>query len=59
VAADLTSILELAAFGIGVHHAGLETEDRKSIERLYLDKTLRVLVATSVCRGLTSDRWLC
>ncbi|KAF6764008.1 Sec63 Brl domain-containing protein [Ephemerocybe angulata] len=41
---------ELAAFaatGVGVHHAGLETEDRKLTEKLYRDKTLRVLVATS------------
>ena len=39
--------------GIAVHHAGLSMDDRKAVEELYLQKTLRVLVATSV--RLTSD----
>ncbi|KAF8844441.1 P-loop containing nucleoside triphosphate hydrolase protein [Paxillus ammoniavirescens] len=38
----------LVAVGIAVHHAGLEADDRKAVEELYLQKTLRVLVATSV-----------
>ncbi|CAA7271574.1 unnamed protein product [Cyclocybe aegerita] len=38
---------ELAAVGIGVHHAGLTLDDRRSTEQLYLKKVLRVLVATS------------
>ncbi|KAF8798145.1 P-loop containing nucleoside triphosphate hydrolase protein [Phlegmacium glaucopus] len=38
---------ELAAFGIGVHHAGLSMEDRRATEDLYLKKVIRVLVATS------------
>ncbi|KAG2146850.1 Sec63 Brl domain-containing protein [Suillus bovinus] len=37
----------LAALGIGVHHAGLTIDDRKTIEDLYLRKVLRVLLATS------------
>lgn len=40
--------LGLAAFGIGVHHAGLSMDDRRATEDLYLKKVIRVLVATSV-----------
>jgi hypothetical protein len=40
--------LELATFGIGVHHAGLSMDDRRATEDLYLAKVIRVLVATSV-----------
>lgn len=39
---------ELATYGIGVHHAGLGLEDRRSVEELFLGGTIRVLVATSV-----------
>ncbi|KAK1236425.1 ATP-dependent DNA helicase MER3, partial [Marasmius sp. AFHP31] len=38
---------ELAAFGIGVHHAGLTLDDRRAMEELYLKKALRIMVATS------------
>ncbi|KAF7363796.1 ATP-dependent DNA helicase MER3 [Mycena sanguinolenta] len=38
---------ELAAFGIGVHHAGLTIDDRRAVEDLYLKGILRVVVATS------------
>ncbi|KAK7038046.1 ATP-dependent DNA helicase MER3 [Favolaschia claudopus] len=38
---------ELVAFGIGVHHAGLTIDDRRSVEDLYLKGALRVVVATS------------
>lgn len=34
--------------GIGVHHAGLTLDDRQAIERLYVGKVLRILIATSV-----------
>ncbi|KAF9227710.1 P-loop containing nucleoside triphosphate hydrolase protein [Gyrodon lividus] len=37
----------LVTIGIAVHHAGLDADDRKAVEELYLQKTLRVLVATS------------
>ncbi|RXW22344.1 hypothetical protein EST38_g3524 [Candolleomyces aberdarensis] len=40
-------LAEFAAIGIGVHHAGLETQDRKTIEGLYIQKRISVLVATS------------
>ncbi|KAL0946540.1 hypothetical protein HGRIS_012747 [Hohenbuehelia grisea] len=38
---------ELAAAGIGVHHAGLSMDDRRTTEDLYLKKVLRVVVCTS------------
>ncbi|KDQ33025.1 hypothetical protein PLEOSDRAFT_1073367 [Pleurotus ostreatus PC15] len=38
---------QLASIGIGVHHAGLNLDDRRAIEDLYLKKTLRLVVATS------------
>ncbi len=41
--------VELANAGVGVHHAGLNIEDRRATEALYLDGSLRVVVATSVC----------
>ena len=39
---------ELALCGIGVHHAGMTLDDRRTTEDLYLSKLLRVVVATSV-----------
>ncbi|KLO07339.1 P-loop containing nucleoside triphosphate hydrolase protein [Schizopora paradoxa] len=38
---------KLANAGIGVHHAGLNMEDRRATEALFLDGALRVVVATS------------
>ncbi|KAI0780632.1 P-loop containing nucleoside triphosphate hydrolase protein [Trametes elegans] len=38
---------KLAACGISVHHAGLSREDRSATERLYLDRSIKVLFATS------------
>ncbi|KDQ61091.1 hypothetical protein JAAARDRAFT_173613 [Jaapia argillacea MUCL 33604] len=38
---------ELAAFGIGVHHAGLSLDDRRTTEDLYMKKILRCVSATS------------
>jgi len=46
--------LEFAAIGIGVHHAGLSMDDRRATEQLYLNKVLRILVATSVCEFFMS-----
>lgn len=41
--------VELAAVGIGIHHAGLQFEDRRAVEDFYLKGVLRVVVATTVC----------
>ncbi|KAI0032811.1 P-loop containing nucleoside triphosphate hydrolase protein, partial [Vararia minispora EC-137] len=37
----------LVGVGIGAHHAGLSPDDKRAIEELFLNKTLRVVVATS------------
>ncbi|XP_078001399.1 activating signal cointegrator 1 complex subunit 3-like [Glandiceps talaboti] len=35
------------AFGIGIHHAGLHERDRKSVEELFVNQKIQVLIATS------------
>ncbi|KAH8117083.1 P-loop containing nucleoside triphosphate hydrolase protein [Phellopilus nigrolimitatus] len=40
---------KLAKAGIGVHHAGLSLDDRRGMEELFLNGSLRVVAATSVC----------
>jgi replicative superfamily II helicase len=40
--------VELAAAGIGAHHAGLELSDKRLVEELFINRVLRVVVATSV-----------
>ncbi len=35
------------AFGIGLHHAGLEERDRKCCEELFLNRKIQILIATS------------
>ncbi|EDW80628.1 uncharacterized protein Dwil_GK11465 [Drosophila willistoni] len=35
------------AFGIGLHHAGLQEADRKCVEELFLNRKIQVLVATA------------
>lgn len=35
------------AFGIGLHHAGLQERDRKACEELFLNRKIQVLIATS------------
>ena len=37
------------AAGIGAHHAGLELPDKRLVEELFMNRILRVVVATSVC----------
>lgn len=34
-------------FGIGLHHAGLVDSDRKVVEKLFVDRKIQILVATS------------
>ena len=43
------SSLELAAAGVGIHHAGLSVNDRRTVEDLYMKMVLKVVIATSVC----------
>ncbi|XP_072178266.1 activating signal cointegrator 1 complex subunit 3-like [Diadema setosum] len=39
--------LQLAvSYGVGVHHPGLSWSDRRTVEKLYRDKHLKVIVAT-------------
>ncbi|KII88121.1 hypothetical protein PLICRDRAFT_698570 [Plicaturopsis crispa FD-325 SS-3] len=40
-------LAELAALGIGVHHAGLSLDDKRLTEDLFMKKVLRVVVCTS------------
>lgn len=35
------------AFGIGLHHAGLQERDRKTVEELFLNRKIQVLIATA------------
>ncbi|KXJ73287.1 hypothetical protein RP20_CCG016160 [Aedes albopictus] len=35
------------AFGIGIHHAGLQERDRKTAEELFLHRKIQVLIATA------------
>jgi activating signal cointegrator complex subunit 3 len=37
----------ILTFGIGIHHAGLSSNDRDTVERLFLGGQIRVLVATA------------
>uniref|UniRef100_A0AC34GLI8 Helicase C-terminal domain-containing protein n=1 Tax=Panagrolaimus sp. ES5 TaxID=591445 RepID=A0AC34GLI8_9BILA len=34
-------------FGIGMHHAGLQPSERSTVERLFVEKKIQVLVATA------------
>ncbi|KAF9075685.1 Sec63 Brl domain-containing protein [Rhodocollybia butyracea] len=38
---------EFVALGVGVHHAGLTTDDRRTMEELFLSKVLRIIIATT------------
>ncbi|XP_070529039.1 activating signal cointegrator 1 complex subunit 3 isoform X2 [Cardiocondyla obscurior] len=35
------------AFGIGLHHAGLQDRDRKTVEELFVNNKIQVLIATA------------
>lgn len=34
-------------FGIGIHHAGLQDKDRKTVEELFVNQKIQVLIATA------------
>eukprot|EP01022_Parablepharisma_sp_SALTPOND_P017480 TRINITY_DN2801_c4_g1_i1.p1 TRINITY_DN2801_c4_g1~~TRINITY_DN2801_c4_g1_i1.p1 ORF type:complete len:2164 (+),score=294.83 TRINITY_DN2801_c4_g1_i1:1425-7916(+) len=38
---------DLLVYGIGIHHAGLSRKDRNTVESLFADKHLQVLVSTA------------
>lgn len=57
VTPDARAETELAACGIGVHHAGLQRDDRSATEKLYLKKALKVLLATSVSTSPFCCAW--
>ena len=42
-----TALRHTITFGIGLHHAGLTSRDRETVERLYLEGHIQVLVATA------------
>lgn len=35
------------AFGIGLHHAGLQERDRKTVEELFVNQKIQILIATA------------
>lgn len=41
------NLKHMLAFGIGLHHAGMLSSDRKVVENLFLERKIQVLVATS------------
>ncbi|KAI0228838.1 Activating signal cointegrator 1 complex subunit 3 [Lamellibrachia satsuma] len=42
-----TNLKLTLAFGIGLHHAGLHERDRKTVEELFVNQKIQVLIATS------------
>ena len=34
-------------FGVGLHHAGLTSNDRETVEKLFLDGDIQILIATA------------
>ncbi|KAK4887058.1 hypothetical protein RN001_003329 [Aquatica leii] len=34
-------------FGIGIHHAGLQEQDRKTVEELFVNQKIQILIATA------------
>lgn len=42
-----TNLKLTLAFGIGLHHAGLQERDRKTVEELFLNRKIQILIATA------------
>ncbi|XP_022899943.2 activating signal cointegrator 1 complex subunit 3-like [Onthophagus taurus] len=38
---------QFLTFGIGIHHAGLQERDRKTVEELFVNQRIQVLIATA------------
>ena len=41
-------LAEYAKFGVAFHHAGLDTADRHTVENMFIDGRLMLIVSTSV-----------
>ena len=41
------ALKDALAFGVGIHHAGLDNHDRNTVEELFLNNKIQVLVCTS------------
>lgn len=39
-------LCQFLSFGIGIHHAGLQERDRKTVEELFVNQKIQVLIAT-------------
>ena len=44
------------AFGVGIHHAGLVERDRKTVEELYVNMKIQVMIATATVGELLIKR---
>ncbi|KIY66335.1 P-loop containing nucleoside triphosphate hydrolase protein [Cylindrobasidium torrendii FP15055 ss-10] len=44
---DDKRLTELSSYGVGVHHAGMSLGDRRAVEELFIERKIRVIVATS------------
>jgi len=41
------SLRHTISYGVGLHHAGLSSHDRETVERLFLNGDVQILVATA------------
>ena len=41
------SLRHTICYGIGLHHAGLSSHDRETVERMFLNGDVQILVATA------------
>ncbi len=41
------ALRDTLVFGVGIHHAGLDNADRATVEELFLNNKIQVLVCTS------------
>lgn len=54
------ALRDTIVFGIGIHHAGLETSDRETVEELFVSGRIQVLVCTSTLAwGVNFPAHLC
>ena len=54
------ALRDTIVFGIGIHHAGLEASDRETVEQLFVNGNIQVLVCTSTLAwGVNFPAHLC